>query len=105
PEDFLFTVAPTVVTGGGLGVLEAETSDAFTAGIIWRPKFADLSLSVDYFDIEVKDEVDVIGAQNIVFGCYESAFFPDEPLCDQFDRADGSTGLIPGSITEIRDSY
>jgi iron complex outermembrane recepter protein len=105
PEDFLFTVAPTVVTGGGLGVLKAETSDAFTAGVVWRPEFADVSLSIDYFDIEVKDEVDVIGAQNIVFGCYESAFYPDEPLCDQFDRADGSTGLIPGSITEIRDSY
>jgi iron complex outermembrane recepter protein len=103
--DFLFTVSPTVVTGGGFGVLKAETSDAMTAGFVWRPHFADLSLSVDYFDIEVKDEVDVIGAQNIVFGCYESAFYPDEPLCDLFDRADGSSGLIPGSITEIRDSY
>ncbi|HEX7061626.1 MAG TPA: TonB-dependent receptor [Woeseiaceae bacterium] len=105
PPDWFFTVSPTVVTGGGKGVLKAETSDALTAGFVWQPGFADLSLSIDYFDIEVKDEVDVIGARNITFGCYSSAFFPDEPLCDLFDRADASSGIIPGSITEIRDSY
>jgi len=105
PADFLFTVSPTVVTGGGLGVLKAETSEALTAGIVWQPSFADLSVSVDYFDIEVKDEVDVIGARNIVLGCYDSQFFPDEPLCDLFDRSDGSGTAIVGSITEIRDSY
>ncbi|HNP36008.1 MAG TPA: TonB-dependent receptor [Woeseiaceae bacterium] len=105
PPDFLFTVAPTVVTGGGQGVLKAETSDAFTAGIVWQPSFAELSVSIDYFDIEVLDEVDVIGALNIVTGCYTSQFFPDEPLCDLFDRSPGGIGVIPGSITEIRDSY
>lgn len=108
PPDFLFTVSPTVVTGGGLGVLSAETSDALTAGFVWQPGFGDLSISVDYFDIEVKDEVDVIGALNIVDGCYSSQFFPNEPLCDLFDRSDGSGGsgnAIVGAITEIRDSY
>ena len=72
---------------------------------MWQPEFADLSISVDYFDIEVKDEVDVIGAQNIVYGCYSSEFFPNEPSCDLFDRAAGGGGVIPGAITEIRDSY
>lgn len=107
PPDFFFTVSPTVVTGGGLGVLQAETSDALTAGFVWQPEFADLSLSVDYFDIEVKDEVSVIGALNITFGCYDSPFFPEEPLCDLITRAplDATGGIIPGSILEIRDSY
>src|SRR5690606_17581737 len=36
PEDFLFTISPTVVTGGGKGILKAETSEAFTAGFVWR---------------------------------------------------------------------
>ena len=105
PPDFFFTVSPTVVTGGGLGVLEAETSDALTAGFVWQPEFTDLSVSVDYFDIEVTDEVSVIGARNITFGCYDSPFFPEEPLCDLFDRAPPGAGIIPNSITEIRDSY
>lgn len=102
--DHLFTVAPSVVTGGGLGILKAETSEALTAGFVWQPGFADLSLSVDYFDIDVKDEVDVIGARNIVVGCYDSAFFPDEPLCDLFDRS-APTHPLPNAITEIRDSF
>ena len=102
--DHLFTVSPTIVTGGGLGVLTAETSEALTAGFVWQPAFADLSISVDYFDIEVKDEVDVIGARAIVVGCYESVFFPNEPLCDLFDRSP-PTDPLPNAITEIRDSF
>lgn len=102
--DHLFTVSPTVVTGGGAGVLKAETSEAFTFGVIWQPSFTELSLSVDYFDIEVEDEVDIIGAQRIVAGCYESAFFPDEPLCDLFDRS-APTDPLPNAILQIRDSY
>jgi len=102
--DHLFTVSPTVVTGGGLGVLTAETSEATTFGFVWQPEFADLSLSVDYYDILVEDEVDVIGAQEIVAGCYDSPFFPNEPLCDLFDR-DSPTAPLPNAILTIRDSF
>ena len=102
--DHLFTVSPTVLTGGGFGVLEAETSEAFTVGFIWQPSFTDLSFSVDYFDILVEDEVDVIGAREIVEGCYESEFFPNEPLCNLFTR-DSPTAPLPSAILEIRDSF
>ncbi|MDZ7770438.1 MAG: hypothetical protein U5K38_15960 [Woeseiaceae bacterium] len=53
----------------------------------------------------MKDEVDVLGARNIVarlLRCPE--FFPDEPLCDLFDRS-APTDPLPNAITEIRDSY
>lgn len=80
------SVSATIITGGGLGLLEAETSTSRTAGIIWTPEFADLSLSVDYFDIEVEDEVDQLGPGTIVFECYDSEFFPDDPLCDLWER-------------------
>jgi iron complex outermembrane recepter protein len=89
-----------VIAGGGFGVLEAETSTAKTIGFVWQPTFADLSLSVDYFDIEVRDEVDQFGPDNIVFGCYESAFYPNEPLCDLFERH-----AITNGIENIRDSF
>lgn len=105
PPDFAYFVSAGVLTGGGLGVLEAETSDALTAGFVWRPRFADLSLSVDYIDIEVKDEIDIIGAENIVFGCYNSLFFPDDPLCDLFEREGVSGGGIPHGVTTVHDSY
>jgi iron complex outermembrane receptor protein len=104
PPDHIATVGPTILTGGGAGVLKAETSEALTFGIIWQPSFADVSLSVDYFDILVEDEVAKIGGAEIVAGCYASPFFPDEPLCDQFDRS-APDAPLPNAILEIRDSY
>ena len=104
PPDHIATVGPSVLTGGGLGVLKAETSEAFTFGVIWQPDFTELSVSVDYFDILVEDEVDKIGGSRIVAGCYESPFFPNEPLCDQFTRS-ASDAPLPNAILEIRDSY
>jgi len=104
PPDHIATVGPNVLTGGGLGVLTAETSEALTFGVVWQPRFTELSLSVDYFDILVKDEVDKIGGQRIVAGCYESPFFPNEPLCDQFDRS-AFDAPLPNAILEIRDSF
>src|SRR5690606_1122822 len=71
-----------VISGGGLGVLEAETSKSNTLGVVWQPGFADLSLSLDWFDIEVKNEVDKLGEAQIVFGCYDSDFYPNDPLCN-----------------------
>jgi iron complex outermembrane receptor protein len=104
PPDHIATVGPTVLTGGGAGVLEAETSEAFTFGLVWQPAFAELNLSVDYFDILVEDEVDKIGGSEIVAGCYASPFFPNEPLCDQFDRS-APDAPLPNAILTIRDSF
>jgi outer membrane receptor protein involved in Fe transport len=101
PPDFTGgTITATVISGGGLGVLEAETSTSNTIGLVWTPSFANLSVSVDYFDIEVEDQVDQIGAQGIVGGCYNSEFWPTDPLCDLFDRS----GLNAG-IDNVRDSF
>jgi iron complex outermembrane receptor protein len=98
------TITPTVFTGGGLGVLKAETSESSTLGLIWQPSFADLSISIDYFDIEIKDEVAIFGAARILSGCYASetgfAGGGTEPLCTLFDRSLPNSG-----IDNIRDSY
>ncbi len=95
------TVSGTIITGGGFGILEAETSMSQAYGIVWQPTFADFTVSVDYFDIEIKDEVSKFGADNIVFGCYDSAFFPTDPLCDLFERAP----LINNGVTNVVDNF
>ncbi len=95
------SITATVISGGGFGVLEAETSTSNTVGVVWRPAFADLSVSVDYFDIEVKDEVDQFGPQLIVFNCYDSQFFPNEPFCDFFERVPS----LGNMIDNVRDSF
>lgn len=101
PEDYSGgTVTATAISSGGLGLLEAETSTSNTIGFVWQPGFANLSLSVDYFDIEVEDQVDQLGAQQIAYGCYQSEFYPNEPLCDLFDRSG-----LNGGIDNVRDAF
>jgi len=91
------TITPSVFTGGGAGLLEAETSTSQTIGLIWQPEFANLSISVDYFDFEVLDEIDQLGGAQIIASCYESdfgfAFGNTEPLCQLFDRSSINDGL------------
>ena len=96
-------ISATVVTGGGFGVLAPETSESNTWGIIWRPDFADLSVSIDYFDFLIEGEVTQLGAANIVSRCYDSEFFATDPLCAQFDRDRGTNGDL--RITQVRDSF
>jgi len=98
--DHQVAISATSISSGGLGLLEAETSTSRTLGFVWQPAFTELSVSVDYFDYDVEDEVAQLGGQVIVQQCYESDFFPNEPLCDLFDRR-----AIDNGIDTIRDAF
>lgn len=98
----------TVIASGGLGILEAETSKALVVGTILTPKISflpetDISLAVDFFDIKVNGEISQLGASTILFGCYDSASFATEPLCNLFTR--GQNVSAPNQINTIRDSF
>ena len=100
-------VTATATSRGGLGLLEAETSKAMVVGGVLTPKFGFLpdttiNIAVDYFDIKVKGQITQLGARNIIFGCYDSDDFPNDPLCDLFTR--GQTAA-PNNINEVRDQY
>lgn len=100
-------VSATAVAQGGLGVLESETSKAQVFGVILTPRLGFLpntriNLAVDYFDIKVKGEITQLGARNILFGCYDSENFPNEPLCDLFTR--GQTAA-PNNVNQVFDKY
>jgi iron complex outermembrane receptor protein len=101
-------ITATIFSKGGIGQLDPETSKAMTASVILTPRFAALpntrmSFAVDYFKITVKDEVSQLGASTITFGCYSSDNFPNDPLCQLFNR--GAFGTDPFALTEIYDQY
>jgi iron complex outermembrane receptor protein len=100
PPDFTgANISANTISRGGIGLLKAETSESTTIGLVWTPEFADFSVAVDYFDIQVDDQVDQLGS-SIPRACYASEFFPDDPLCSLFDRS------IPGGgIDNILDAY
>ncbi|HRE43734.1 MAG TPA: TonB-dependent receptor, partial [Terricaulis sp.] len=89
----------------GMGVLEAETADTFSVGLIWTPSFVDFNVAVDYYDVEINDQVAQFGAVNIVNACYLSENFPNDPLCTLFTRAPASHPTRPLEILTINDSY
>ena len=64
----------TQTTGriGGAPELIPETGDTITAGFVWTPDFLDndLSLTVDYWQIEVDEAITTYGVQNILDLCY-----------------------------------
>ena len=95
-------------TTGGIGLLKPETSKAKTVSVIFTPRDLwsgmRLSVAVDYFDISVKGEIARLGAAAIISGCYNSQFFPTDPLCSQFVRAPASAPTGPEILT-VRDPY
>src|SRR3546814_9348004 len=60
------------------------------------------NLAVDYFDIKVKGEIAQLGAANILFGCYDSENFPNEPLCDLFTRGQNNA---PNNVDMVFDQF
>lgn len=95
----------TIYRNGGKGVLSAETADSYSVGLIWTPSFVDFNVALDYYSIEISDEVATFGAGAIVNACYLSENFPNDPFCTLFTRAPGSHPTRPYEILEVNDSF
>jgi iron complex outermembrane recepter protein len=100
-------VSATSISQGGLGQLESETSEAFVIGGILTPTLpfargTRFSLAVDYFDIKVEGEITQLGARNILFGCYSSTDFPNDPLCSLFTRGQAAA---PHNVNQVFNKY
>jgi len=93
-----------ITAGGGVDNLKSETSDAYTIGMVWTPKFSNLSIALDYYDIEVNDQISQLGAGSIVAGCYVSENFPNA-FCDLFTRNPANDVQFPFNIDTVRDTF
>lgn len=84
--------------------LSAEKSDSYTVGAIIQPRFVPgFSLTVDYYDITVKDVINSPSAQTIVNTCYDLPNL-DNPFCELVQRfrgpGTGPNGEVPGQILQ-----
>ena len=105
PEDFAGgTSSATIVSGGGAGVLEPEKSEAFTAGFVLTPTFINASVAIDYFEIEVKDQISQLSGGAILGGCYGAPVFPNA-FCDLFNRLPGNAPTNALAVDTVRASY
>lgn len=56
---------------GGNPDLDEEVADTFTVGIVAQPSaIPGLTLTVDYYDIEIEDVIGTIPANTVLSGCY-----------------------------------
>ncbi|WP_165793513.1 TonB-dependent receptor domain-containing protein [Hyphococcus luteus] len=100
-------ISSTIITSGGLGELEPETSKAKTASVTVfldpiLPEKTKASIRADYFDIEVNGEIAQLGPANILYGCLSSNFYPDDPLCELYER--NGQGNV-NSIATVTDQF
>ena len=105
PADFNGAASSAlVVSGGGAGVLNPESSTAFTAGIVLTPSFTNLSVAFAYFDYEVFDQIGQLSSASILGGCYGAPVFPNN-FCELFDRNPGSHPTDAFKIETVRNQY
>lgn len=84
--------------------LTEESSDSYTIGAVFQPRFLPgFSLTVDYFDIQVKDVITSVAAQTLVNTCYDLPTL-DNPFCALINRfqgpGTGPNGEVPGQILD-----
>jgi iron complex outermembrane receptor protein len=86
---------------GGPGGLRPETSETFTAGFVFSPTFTDLRVAIDYYEVEIEDQITRLSAGQVLGGCYGAVNFPNT-FCDLIIR---NPGTAPGTnafrITEV----
>ena len=75
--------------------LSEETATTWTAGVVLRPEFAPgLSLSLDWYDIEIEDAINTPEAIELAELCVDQPSL-DNQFCDGITR-DPETGFITG---------
>ena len=106
PDDYAGGGNPSaeIFQGGGAGFLKPETSTALTTGIVFTPAFAPISLALDYFEYDVRNQISQLDASVILGGCYASASFPND-FCNLFVRNPANAAANPNMVTEIYQSY
>jgi len=75
------------ILSGGNPDLISEEAESFTIGFILQPTgIPGLSLTLDYYDIEITDSIINVAAQDILDNCVDSSSGLDAGFCSQVDR-------------------
>lgn len=84
-------------TLGGNIDAQPEEADIFTAGIVYSPEYVEgLSLTLDYWDIQVTNAISSIGEQLILTKCANEGVY-----CDLITRYGADAGSLYGNSKDI----
>jgi iron complex outermembrane recepter protein len=80
------------LTTGGNPDIRPELADTTTVGVVYQPQWAeDLNLSIDFYDIKIKDAIAQLGTQEILDRCYLQGA---QDVCALIKRNDTGTPYI-----------
>jgi iron complex outermembrane receptor protein len=90
----------------GNSVLDPETSDNWTAGLVWSPSWADdsewtsgLTLSLDFYNLEIDDAIQGVPPGDLVTACVNTL---SPVFCDSVPRtSSGQLGLVNNQLQNI----
>ena len=90
----------TAITGGNPN-LKPEQADSWTFGVVWDQVFnvERLSVSIDYFTIDLEDVIEAVNATTIVQRCFNRdganpTYSLNNSWCDLFNREPSNGGVI-----------
>lgn len=91
------------VTSGGNRNLDFEIANTWTVGFVATPAAVPgLTVSLDYFNIQLDGAIGSAGIGDIIDGCYQGALdFNANPFCQLIQRS-RTTGGLDGSPDEVR---
>lgn len=77
---------PTEIEFAANKGIDAEEADSFTAGVVWQlPSAIPMSISLDYFDIELDNALGLLFAEDAMALCFASRD-PADDFCQAFSR-------------------
>jgi outer membrane receptor protein involved in Fe transport len=104
-EDLQQASGPFLGFSGGNPDLIEETSDSWTAGAVWTPVFAPgLSISLDFWDIEIEDAILFTEMDDILISCYDAPNLNNQ-FCDTISRNPGNGILTAGQTSAVNIAF
>ena len=97
------TSLPLLISGNEN--LQAETADTLTVGAVWQPELEnqDLSITLDYWQIEVNDVINSINGGEILNRCYNSEQNTGLDSNNQFCQL--ITRDTAGNVTSVNSTF
>jgi len=85
--------------------LEAETADTLTFGLVWQPELDkhDLSITLDYWQINIEDVIKNISGSDVLDRCYNPAQNSGLSATNEFCRLISRGGA--GQVSQVRSTF
>ncbi len=98
PDNFKDSRAQLHALVGGNQELKPEPAEIFTAGVVYVPSYVEgLSLTLDYYNVEISNEITTLGADILLSSCYSQE---TSEYCDSIIR-DTQTHMIKDIVDTL----